>query len=112
MNSGSAQSDATLALLRRLWRRSLPLLMERVNVLDRAAVAAHAGTLTRDLREQASAEAHKLAGSLGMFGHADGTDVARKIELLLEAPGPPPPARLTQLVTELRAILFPPRPAS
>jgi HPt (histidine-containing phosphotransfer) domain-containing protein len=108
MPSAPPQSDGTGALLSRLWQRSLPLLLERLAVLDAAANAAHAGTLAADLRAQATDEAHKLAGSLGMFGYPDGTDLARKIELLLEAPGSPPPDYLTELTTELRAILFPP----
>jgi HPt (histidine-containing phosphotransfer) domain-containing protein len=108
MNSGPPQSDGTRALLSRLWQRSLPLLLERLAVLDAAATASRAGTLTPDLRARAIDEAHKLAGSLGMFGYPDGTDLARKIELLLEAPNAPPPNRLTELAAELRAILFPP----
>jgi HPt (histidine-containing phosphotransfer) domain-containing protein len=108
MPSAPPQSDGTGALLSRLWQRSLPLLRERLALLDAAASAAHAGTLTADLRAQAIDEAHKLTGSLGMFGYPDGTDIARKIEFLLEAPGDPPPERLTELATELRAILFPP----
>jgi HPt (histidine-containing phosphotransfer) domain-containing protein len=108
MNSASAQADATRALLLKLWQRSLPLLRERLALLHAAATAAHTGTLSTDLRARAIDEAHKLTGSLGMFGYPDGTDIARKIELLLEAPGAPPPDHFTELVTELRAILFPP----
>src|SRR5580692_4332634 len=106
MNSASAQADATRALLHKLWQRSLPLLRERLALLDAAANAARSGTLSADLRAQAIDDAHKLTGSLGMFGYPDGTDVARKIELLLEAPDAPPPDRLDELTRELRAILF------
>jgi HPt (histidine-containing phosphotransfer) domain-containing protein len=110
MNSASPQSDGTSALLSRLWQRSLPLLMERLATLDATAAAAHTGTLTTDLRERSISEAHKLAGSLGMFGYPDGTELARSIEMLLEGTEPPCADRLTELTTELRAVLFPPSP--
>lgn len=108
MNRGPAQSDATYALLHRLWQRGIPLLLERLAVLDHAAAAARTGTLTADLREQAVDITHKLSGSLGMFGYPDGTQLTRQLELLLEAPTAPPSDRLTEITTELRAILFPP----
>jgi len=108
MNRAPAQSDATRALLHRLWQRGIPLLMERLAVLDHAAAAAHAGTLTADLREQAVDVTHKLSGSLGMFGYPDGTELTRELEVLFEAPTAAPPGRLTEITTELRAILFPP----
>ena len=108
MDSASAQIDATRALLSKLWQRSLPLLRERLTLLDATANAAHAGTLDTALRDRAISEAHNLAGSLGMFGYPDGTEVARKIEILLETPGDPSPQHLTELAIELRTILFPP----
>jgi HPt (histidine-containing phosphotransfer) domain-containing protein len=108
MNRGSTQSDATRALLSRLWQRGIPLLMERLAILEQAAAAAHTGTLTADLRDQALDITHKLSGSLGMFGYPDGTQLTRELELLLEAPTAPPPDRFTEITAELRAILFPP----
>jgi HPt (histidine-containing phosphotransfer) domain-containing protein len=105
--TATANTDATRELLIRLWERSLPIVRERLDVLDNAASAASNNTLTDDLRAHAIAEAHKLAGSLGMFGYSDGTEFAREIEALLEAPGTPPAGRLVTLATRLRATLFP-----
>lgn len=92
------------ALLTSLWERGLPLLRERLDVLDRAATATGAGELSQDLRIEAVEIAHKLAGSLGMFGYDHGTEVARQIEQLL---GVPPRAtnHLTALVGQLRETL-------
>ena len=95
----------TAELLSRLWRQNLPLLRHRVDSLDAAAAQALAGDLTDEARTQASDIAHKLAGSLGMFGYPAGTDVARKMELLLESEAPVDPSVFARLVAELRTAL-------
>ena len=77
--------------------------MERLALLDRAA---QTKPLPQPLREEATAVAHKLAGSLGMFGFAEGTRLARSLEEHLEGANPDP-ADLAALSNELRATLFP-----
>ena len=98
--------DKTTALLAKLWIKIRPIVEERIAVLDRAAAAAAQGTLPDDLRVEARNSAHKLAGSLGMYGFDEGTRVARELEQLLDA-GSPDPARLNSLVAELRAAVVP-----
>ena len=66
-----------------------------------------AGTLTPDDRAVGVAEAHRLAGTLGMFGEGVGSDRARELELQLRqmdaAPTDPAgAARLRGLVGALR----------
>ncbi len=73
------------ALLADLWERGLPLVRERLKLLDRVAAAAENGDLSEDLRVEAVGIAHKFAGSLGMFGYDRGTDIARQIEQMLSA---------------------------
>jgi len=97
--------EATRKMLAALWERSLPVLRERCALLERAATAAQAGTLTLELRAEAMGIAHKLSGSLGMFGYPEGTDFARRIEEHLEAPGPVDPPRLARDVAALLATL-------
>jgi HPt (histidine-containing phosphotransfer) domain-containing protein len=107
------------ALLTVLWERNLPTLRERLDTLDRAAAAAASGHLTEASRAEALGIAHKLSGSLGMFGYHRGTEIARQIEALLAPPAPntpspdtlapDAPARLGALVTELHDTLFPSR---
>jgi HPt (histidine-containing phosphotransfer) domain-containing protein len=95
-------------LLADLWKRNLPLLQERVTLLESAAAAAAGGTLNAAARAEALGVAHKLSGSLGMFGYHHGTAIAREIELLLSIPGPNKPAdHLSILVADLRRTLFP-----
>ncbi|MFC6644969.1 Hpt domain-containing protein [Granulicella cerasi] len=82
--SAAAQSAALLAAL---WQRNLPRVRERIQELHDAVMAASIGVLETVQRESAASTAHKLAGSLGMFGYHDGTDAARRLELTLEAEG-------------------------
>ena len=66
--------------MKRLWVKYLPELEARVATLETAATALAAGTLTGNLQEQATLEAHKLAGVLGTFGLHEGTELAREAE--------------------------------
>ena len=89
--------------LMEIWHRNRDQVLERLALLDRAAQAT---PLPEPLREEATAIAHKLAGSLGMFGFAEGTRLARSLEEHLEGTHPNP-AHLAALSTDLRASLFP-----
>lgn len=77
-----AMADAMM----RLWAKFLPEIERRVASLEAAAQALRDGSLTPELQASAHADAHKLAGSLGTFGLQQGTELARKAELMLAAP--------------------------
>jgi HPt (histidine-containing phosphotransfer) domain-containing protein len=97
--------DQIDTLLASLWQKNLPTLRERLDLLDRTASIAASGSLAEALRLEAYNIAHKLTGSLGMFGYQQGTNIARKIEQILKTPTP---AQLTTLVTltkDLRSSL-------
>lgn len=66
--------------LAEVWKRHLPEILERVNVLERACASTGASSLTEEERDAAHAAAHKLAGTLGTFGHRRGSDMAKEIE--------------------------------
>lgn len=95
-------AQKTASMLGDLWTRKRPVVEERLTILECAAT----GPLTEPLRVQARDVAHKLAGSLGMFGFPQGTEIARELELILESPSPDP-ASIGRLTTQLRQILFP-----
>lgn len=95
----------TKKLLDSLWIRNLPMVKERLLTLDRAAETARSATLTQPLRRDAAMTAHKLAGSVGMFGYTEGTEIARKLEVLFDNPAEPDPEQLRTLATELRRSL-------
>jgi HPt (histidine-containing phosphotransfer) domain-containing protein len=89
-------------MLAALWERNLPVLQERLARLDAASEAAVTGKLTPAMREDAASTAHKLAGSLGMFGYPRGTEFARKLEVLLTEPGDADALSLRELASSLR----------
>ena len=97
--------DKTDLLLKDLWQRKLPMVREHVLILQRASETLHSATLTLPLRTEAAISAHKLAGSLGMFGYSDGTRFARELEHLLDSPGSPPSQTFAALVRQLRESL-------
>jgi HPt (histidine-containing phosphotransfer) domain-containing protein len=98
--------ETTQALLARVWLRVRPLVDERLVTLDQAAAAASMGALDEDLHKEAADSAHKLAGSLGMYGYDEGTRIAREIEVLLGETAPDA-VLLNGLIAELRRVLFP-----
>jgi HPt (histidine-containing phosphotransfer) domain-containing protein len=94
--------------LNQMWVKFLPDIEQRVAVLEFAAAAISEGALTAELREEAAAAAHKLAGSLGTFGLDEGTALARDAESLYSRDnlsGPRLDERATALAVQLRAVL-------
>lgn len=69
-----AGMDSELAAL---WARMKPVALERA---DRV-VAACDGTVDE---ASAAEDAHKLAGSLGMYGFADASDLAAEVDRLVQ----------------------------
>jgi HPt (histidine-containing phosphotransfer) domain-containing protein len=94
--------EITSAAIQAIWQRSLPQTRERIALLQHAAAQlSETRTLDADLHAEALGIAHKLAGSLGMFGFAAGTEHARAIEAELSHDGLPQPERLQSHVDAL-----------
>ena len=83
----SAQQK-TAALLKQIWQKNRPLLTERLTLLQDTQELLAAGPLTEEQRSEAASVAHKLAGTLGMFGLPEATDAARELEVLLDTHHP------------------------
>lgn len=92
--------------LAEIWQRRLPQTLQRLEQLDRAASAAATGTLTAAQQAEAAATAHTFAGSLGMFGYQQATDLARELDQLWSSSSPHP-ADLADLTIRLRQSIFP-----
>jgi len=106
MTTAAAKTAQLLAVL---WERNLPVVQERLALLENALHALTAtGVLAPEMQIDAANVAHKLAGTLGMFGYPRGTELARMIEEMLEMPDPLTPVEAQQLLTwfvELKAVL-------
>jgi HPt (histidine-containing phosphotransfer) domain-containing protein len=98
----NAQIDDVLL---QLWQKNLPTIRERLDLLDQFGSAAVSGKLDEPTRIEALNLAHKLAGSLGMYGYQQGTEVASKMERILKSPTPETLATLHSLATDLRKSL-------
>jgi HPt (histidine-containing phosphotransfer) domain-containing protein len=91
-----------------MWARHRSQILERVAVLEAAASAVTAKSLTEAECQAAQAAAHKLAGTLGMFNLDRGTDLARELDLAYSQESAPSAAsgeRLASLATELRFMI-------
>jgi diguanylate cyclase (GGDEF)-like protein len=95
----------TLAGIAKIWEQVKEDTNRRVEVLEQAVALLLQNKFTDEVHKQAEWEAHKLAGSLGMFGADEGSRLAREIETLLETGvslDGDRTQRLAQLVTALR----------
>ena len=79
-------TDVTGDWIAVLWEQVRPSAASKVAVIARAAAAAGLGVLDDTTRAEAWQEAHRLAGSLGSYGHRDAADAAAALERLLAAP--------------------------
>lgn len=81
---------------------------DRLAVLEQMTRALKEGTLGSELRSRAQQETHKLAGALGSFGFALGSQLAYEMEQMLQSRAFIDPAvslRLCELVSELHREL-------
>jgi CheY-like chemotaxis protein/HPt (histidine-containing phosphotransfer) domain-containing protein len=91
-----------------VWAEYRNVILERMSAIDTAVTALRRAKLTDEVRQKAVLEAHRLAGSLGMFGLMEGTRLAREIEHLFgdqASIGPGTPRQLNDLAAGLRSIL-------
>jgi len=98
----------TLTAVAKIWDRFKEATLNRVVALEQAVMALLEGTLSDEWRRQAEREAHKLAGSVGTFGFAEGSRLARTMEQMLQAEaalGRAETLRLSELIVLLRQEL-------
>ncbi|HEX5724179.1 MAG TPA: response regulator [Longimicrobiaceae bacterium] len=103
----SARGSVAAAVVE-AWERFRGPVLARVDAVERAALAVLEGRLDEEVRREAEREAHKLAGSVGTFGFAQGSRIAREVERILQESTALEQAealRLTDLVVALRREL-------
>jgi diguanylate cyclase (GGDEF)-like protein len=113
-NLGSNASESILeskieiaeAGIRNVWQRSRSDVKQRVVVIGEAVNRLEKNKLSKKLRSQAEEAAHKLVGSLGMFGSDEGSRIAQEIEVLFSGDSSlqqtEDKQKLSQLLTSLR----------
>ena len=106
--TGTSQTQQqTIDKVQGVWERCKKKFSNRVAVLEKATTNLLKDTLADELRLHAQQEAHKLAGSLGMFGF-QGSQLAREIEQMFQAKtslDQDQALHLSQLVVALRREL-------
>lgn len=108
VGASTAGASGLPAAVTAVWLKYRDQVLARVDVLEAAALRLLEGRLDREERRAAEREAHKLAGSVGTFGFAEGSRLAREAETLLAGPNPPGQAealRLADLAVALRREL-------
>jgi DNA-binding response OmpR family regulator/HPt (histidine-containing phosphotransfer) domain-containing protein len=94
------------ANIAQIWNRSKAKFWEQVTVLDQAALAFTRNDLSPELKQQAQHQAHRLAGSLGIFGLMEGSHLARQIEQLLQQGlVEVSPTTIADLVNQLKQVV-------
>jgi len=73
-------------LLSTLWSRSRETIAERLDVLRATLRSLRANPADPLARKSGADAAHKLAGILGTFGLPEGTELARRTEVMMESP--------------------------
>jgi hypothetical protein len=81
-----------------VWERQRVRVGEQIGVVEQALTALGEDRLQAQLRADAERAAHKLAGSVGMFGFLDAGDAARELESQL-------PQATADRASELLALL-------
>ena len=96
------------AAIQAIFEKTRDELARRVETLEETVAAMLEGNLDESLRARAERDAHKLAGSLGMFGLPRGSELARELEqalAVLDGPALSEAPRLAELVLALRSQL-------
>jgi diguanylate cyclase (GGDEF)-like protein len=103
-HSNSEGSTQITAEATKVWQEAKHSLNQRVAAIEQATTLLLQDHLSQEQRQEAEREAHRLAGSLGMFGSEAGSRLAQAIESLLAADlaQNQDQMQLSQLVARLR----------
>ena len=105
MTEVAAQAAARNAAIAALEQFS-DVIAERLAILQTAATALETASLSDELRQEAQLAAHKLVGSLGMFGLNEGSRLSQDIEIGLQKdPATVDSYQLTAWIYQLRRDL-------
>ena len=104
------QKARHLDALSAVWDKYQNKLYQQLATLEEALEAGKAGTLNPNQREKAKLNAHNLAGTLGIFGFNEGSQLAKELEQLLQRNLQKERGKLLRfqsILNDLRLQLFP-----
>lgn len=108
----TAKATAARAAAIAAFERFRPTIDERMAALRAAALALETNHLPAAVQSAAQGAAHKLAGSLGLFGYGAGSHLARRLEDWLDQPDLAQGQTLISLVEQLDGLLRSPPAAA
>ncbi|MBW4564531.1 MAG: response regulator [Mojavia pulchra JT2-VF2] len=79
------QKQQTVVEIAKVWERTKEKLSHRIATIEQATTALRQNQLSHELQFAAEREAHKLAGSLGMYGFVQGSRLAQEIEQFFQS---------------------------
>lgn len=82
----SDEQQQYLAFLNDTWKEAQFSCLEQLTVLSQAVQTLQTGSFDLGRQQKAHQVAHKLAGTLGIFGFTQGTQIARRLEQTLSSP--------------------------
>ncbi|NEO26942.1 MAG: response regulator [Kamptonema sp. SIO4C4] len=113
-SAAATKQEKTLAAVAQMWGQFKAPFLQRITPLEEAIAALENQSLSSELRQTAEQQAHKLAGSLGMYGLDQGSQWARKVEYWFIERQNPTPDEIQELqtwVVDLRQLIeHPPFP--
>ncbi|MDJ1178266.1 response regulator [Roseofilum sp. BLCC_M91] len=99
----------TQAVIAELWNSFKGPILERLTLLEDVISRLEQGRLSEDMRQEGQRAAHKLVGSLGMFGYPQGSEIARSMEMIfLSDDYSHQGSELRSHLGELQTLLTPP----
>jgi DNA-binding response OmpR family regulator len=93
-------SEKLATSMAKIWETSKVQFLGQLKTIQNVSNEFSSGAMTADRRTEAEREAHKLAGTLGMFGLMEGSQVARQLENMWRSAQPQPTA-IADLVRRL-----------
>jgi DNA-binding response OmpR family regulator len=102
--TANLKRQANRQKLAKTWTKFLPQLSAQIMQLEKMVNALVAGHLSAQQQQQAEQTAHKLAGSLGVFGWQEGSRLAKALEDLLQQSGQLSPEQVNRVVTSVRSL--------
>ncbi|MFB2937117.1 response regulator [Aerosakkonemataceae cyanobacterium BLCC-F154] len=104
--TGADYRQRVEAATSKVWEKFQGKMLGQIATLGEAAAALTDGTLTDELQQQAKHEAHKLAGSLGIFGFMEGSRLAKELEELLQLDYLQLEAEQVRRISELATAIY------